>query len=167
MALVLTAGALAAGCGGGNDPAAAPARTDETASTTEPAGVAFPRGKVVIQAKSERHTLAVEIAETPEQQQLGLMFRELLPRNAGMVFVFERAVRGGFWMKNTLIPLSIAFYDRRGRIVKIMVMEPCKADPCPVYDPGVAYRGALEVNKGSFRRWRVQRGDNIKLLPRR
>ena len=129
--------------------------------------VVFPKGRATITTERRTIVLDVEIAHTPDQHQQGLMFRRSLARNAGMVFVFERAVRGGFWMKNTLIPLSIAFYDRRGRIVKIMVMEPCKADPCPVYDPGVAYRGALEVNKGSFRRWRVQRGDTIKLLPRR
>ena len=163
MALVLTVGALAAGCGGGNDPAAAPARTDETASTTEPAGVAFPRGEVVIQAKSERHTLAVEIAETPEQQQLGLMFRELLPRNAGMVFVFPDDHRGGFWMKNTLVPLSIAFYDGSGTIVAILDMEPCDDDPCPTYAPGVVYRGALEVNRGLFADLGVTVGDRIRI----
>ena len=129
--------------------------------------VVFGKGRVQIATERRQILLDVEVARTPDQHQQGLMFRRSLPRNAGMVFVFQTTVRGGFWMKNTLIPLSIAFYDRRGRIVKIMVMEPCKADPCPVYDPGVAYRGALEVNKGSFRRWRVQRGDTIKLLPRR
>ena len=129
--------------------------------------VAFDKGRVKISTERRQILLDVEVARTSDQQQRGLMFRRSLPRNGGMIFVFRTTVRGGFWMKNTLIPLSIAFYDRRGRIVKIMVMEPCKADPCPVYDPGVAYRGALEVNKGSFRRWKVQRGDTIKLLPRR
>ena len=66
-------------------------------------------------------------------------------------------------MKDTLIPLSIAFWDGRGRIVRILDMTPCRADPCPTYDPRVAYRGALEVNRGAFKRWGVQRGDRVRL----
>ena len=80
-----------------------------------------------------------------------------------MVFVFERPENGSFWMKNTLIPLSIAFFDADGRILRILDMEPCEADPCPVYDPEVAYRGALEVNKGVFARWRVSEGDRVRV----
>ena len=53
-------------------------------------------------------------------------------------------------MKDTLIPLSVAFADADGEIVTILDMEPCKADPCPVYDPGAPYRTALEANKGAF-----------------
>jgi uncharacterized protein len=66
-------------------------------------------------------------------------------------------------MKNTHIPLSIAFADRRGKILKIMNMAPCHADPCPTYDPQVTYRRALEVNQGAFKRWRVRRGDRLSL----
>jgi uncharacterized membrane protein (UPF0127 family) len=80
-----------------------------------------------------------------------------------MVFLFPQDETGGFWMKNTLIPLSIAYYDRAGKIVRILDMEPCMADSCPVYEPGVAYRGALEVNQGAFRRWGVAEGDTIEL----
>jgi uncharacterized membrane protein (UPF0127 family) len=158
-ALALTAGALTAGCSGGNEPAASPATT----GTTKPAGVAFPTGRVVIEAEGVPRTLAVEIAETPEQQELGLMFRDFLPRNAGMIFVFPEDRARKFWMKNTLVPLSIAFYDRAGRIVSILDMEPCHDDPCPVYDPGVPYRGALEVNQGLFADWGVAVGDRIRL----
>ena len=91
------------------------------------------------------------------------MFREALPADSGMVFVYPSDHTGGYWMKNTLIPLSIAFYDASGRIVRILDMKPCRADPCRVYDPGVAYRGALEVNQGAFRRWSVEEGDRIVL----
>ena len=66
-------------------------------------------------------------------------------------------------MKDTLIPLSIAFYDGRGRILRILDMAPCHADPCRAYDAGVAYRGALEVNREAFRRWRVRVGSTIRL----
>jgi len=64
-------------------------------------------------------------------------------------------------MKDTTIPLDIAFSDAGGRILRIFHMAPCKREPCVIYDPGVAYRAALEVNAGSFRRWNVRRGDRI------
>ena len=68
-------------------------------------------------------------------------------------------------MKNTLIPLSIAFADAEGTIVSILDMEPCEADPCEIYDPGVPYRSALEVNQGAFDDWGVQVGDRLTLEP--
>jgi uncharacterized protein len=67
-------------------------------------------------------------------------------------------------MKDTLIPLSIAFYGADGRIVRILDMEPCRRDPCPVYDPHATYRGALEVNQGEFRRWGVEVGDTLRVI---
>jgi uncharacterized membrane protein (UPF0127 family) len=66
-------------------------------------------------------------------------------------------------MKNTLIPLSIAFYRADGRIARILDMAPCKKNPCPLYDPGVAYRGALEVNEGAFARWGISEGDRLRI----
>ena len=163
LAVLAFAVALAAGCGGANEPDAGPSTDASAGATTEEAGTAFARGKVAIETKGGRYTLAVEIAETPAQQELGLMFRESLPRDAGMVFLFPDERRGGFWMKNTLIPLSIAFYDRRGTILAILDMDPCREEPCRIYDPDVAYRGALEVNQGLFADWGVAVGDRIRL----
>ena len=74
-----------------------------------------------------------------------------------MAFLYPEAHRGGYWMKDTLIPLDIAFADGRGKILRIFTMQPCRSDPCRIYDPEVAYRSVLEVNAGSFRRWRVRR----------
>jgi uncharacterized membrane protein (UPF0127 family) len=88
--------------------------------------------------------------------------RRLAPRT-GMLFVFDGPTRGAFWMKDTLIPLSIAFARADGRILKILNMDPCSADPCPVYDPGVAFAYALEVNQGAFRRWGVRAGNRLRL----
>jgi uncharacterized membrane protein (UPF0127 family) len=124
---------------------------------------ALERAKAIIDTGARRIVADVEVADSPAEWQRGLMFRRSLPRNAGMIFVFPRDRRGGFWMKNTLIPLSIAFSDRRGRILRILVMAPCRSDPCRIYDPGIAYRSALEVNQGAFRRWGVTRGDRITL----
>jgi hypothetical protein len=125
--------------------------------------VRFPRGTATISTGERKVVLRVEVARTDAQRQRGLMNRRSLGRDAGMVFQFPRATSGAFWMKNTLIPLDIAFYGPRGGILRIMQMKPCRADPCPVYDPKLSYRGALEVNAGSFRRWGVRRGDRIVL----
>ena len=121
----------------------------------------FPHGTATITTKQARVSVRVEIAATDATRERGLMFRRRLAARAGMAFVWRREVSGGFWMKDTLIPLSIAFYDGRGRILKILDMAPCTADPCPIYDPNVRYRGALEVNRGAFRRWHVRVGDRI------
>jgi uncharacterized protein len=157
-ALALTGLALLAGCGedGSDGTTAATEAPTATQSSLE-------RGIVRIGQGRDALTIDVEIADTQPARELGLMHRESLGADEGMVFVFDEDVEGGFWMKNTLIPLSIAYYDAEGRIVRIMDMEPCRADPCPVYDPGVPYRGALEVNKGAFARWGVVAGDRLTL----
>src|SRR5262245_36938209 len=85
-----------------------------------------------------------ELALTPAQQQRGLMYRTRAPRD-GMLFVFAHASTGGFWMKNTLVPLRIVFFDTAGKRVRGLTMTPCKKDPCRVYDPGRQYRFALEL----------------------
>ena len=145
LALTFVLGALVAG-GAGFAPADEPR---------------FARGTATITTGERRIVLRVEVARTDAQRQLGLMHRRSLGRNAGMVFQYPRATSGAFWMKNTLIPLDIAFYDARGRILRIMQMKPCRVAACPLYDPQVSYRAALEVNAGSFRRWGVRRGDRI------
>jgi uncharacterized protein len=123
---------------------------------------ALDRGTATITKRTgAKVVLQVEIADTSAERQKGLMNRRSLPPKAGMVFRYAQDTTGGFWMKNTLIPLDIAFYDRRGRIVRILTMTPCRRDPCRIYAPGVAYRSALEVNGGSFRKWNVRVGDRI------
>jgi uncharacterized protein len=128
------------------------------------AAAAFSRATAILDTGERRVRLNVEVADEADEWRVGLMHRRSLALNAGMLFVFPQPTRGGFWMKNTLIPLSIAFLDARGRILRIMVMTPCRADPCPTYDPRVAYRAALEVNRGSFGRWGARRGDTVRLL---
>ena len=123
--------------------------------------LAFPHGTATITTQHAKVSLRVEIADNDARREQGLMFRRRLAPKTGMAFVWRRDVDGAFWMKNTLIPLSVAFYDARGRIVRLMDMAPCRAEPCAVYDPKAAYRGALEVNRGAFRRWNVKVGDRI------
>jgi uncharacterized protein len=123
----------------------------------------FERGTATITSPTgaTRVVLQVEIARTAAQRSQGLMGRRALGARAGMVFLYTEPHRGAFWMKDTLIPLDIAFYDGRGRILRIMTMQPCRSDPCPLYDPNVAFRAALEVKAGSFLRWGVRAGDRI------
>ena len=109
--------------------------------------------------------LAVEIADSPEERATGLMGREALAPYDGIVFVWTEPTSGGFWMKDTLIPLSIAFWDPEGRIVAILDMEPCEADPCPSYEAGEAYVGAVEVEQGLFDERGIAVGDLVELAP--
>ena len=109
-------------------------------------------------------TIEVLLADTPDQQQYGLMYRRWLHPDKGMVFRFQQDGQGGFWMANTMIPLSIAYFDANGRIVDILDMEPCYEPPpggCPTYNPDSPYRGALEVNQGAFTEWGIEEGDLI------
>jgi hypothetical protein len=80
-----------------------------------------------------------------------------------MVFRFPAEHQGGFWMRNTLIPLSIAYFDRSGTVVATMDMEPCRQDPCPSYRPRARYRGALEVNQGFFDEIGLRKGWRVEL----
>lgn len=107
----------------------------------------------------------IDVADTPELRSLGLMHRQSLDDDAGMLFIFFEETDSGFVMKDTLIPLSIAFFDGDGKILEILDMEPCEADPCTSYAPGVMYRGALEVNQGAFEEWGVEIGDTIRVSP--
>jgi uncharacterized membrane protein (UPF0127 family) len=108
--------------------------------------------------------VAVEVADDDEERSIGLMNRARLEPDAGMVFLWEEPLHTAFWMKDTLIPLSIAFWNGGGRIVAILDMEPCEADPCPFYDPGIEFEGALEVNQGFFEEHSVEVGDRVELV---
>jgi uncharacterized protein len=125
------------------------------------AAVTFPHGTAVIRTPGTTVRVPVEIAVTPAQLQQGLSGRRTLAANSGMAFLWKSDIRTGFWMKDTSIPLSIAFWNKSGRILRILDMAPCRRDPCKVYDPKVAFRGALEVNRGAFARWGVHAGARI------
>jgi uncharacterized membrane protein (UPF0127 family) len=112
------------------------------------------------------HQVTAEVADEPLEHRTGLMYREELGADRGMLFLFPAARSGGFWMKNTLIPLSIAFLEpsRQGfRVVDILDMEPCRTDDCPTYRPKATYQAALEVNKGWFEDAGVEVGDTAEV----
>ena len=103
-----------------------------------------------------------EVASTQEQRAIGLMNRPAMPANDGMLFVFERPGEQCFWMKNTLLPLSIAFLDEDGTIINIADMKPqtldshCSAKPV---------RFALEMNQGWFAKRALKAGTRLKGAP--
>lgn len=106
------------------------------------------------------HEITVELARTPQQRETGLMFRKSLPDDRGMLFVFVRESHRSFWMKNTYIPLSIAYMDREGIILNIENMYPLDTRSVPSMGPA---KYALEVNQGQFRKWGISVGDIIDL----
>jgi len=125
-----------------------------------------PEEPAILEIRAEGGTvsLAVELADTPEERETGLMNRERLAPYDGMVFTWDEPVRASFWMKDTLIPLSIAFWDEGGLILSILDMDPCPADPCPTHDPGVEFVGAVEVRQGLFGTRGVEVGDRVELV---
>ena len=123
-----------------------------------------PAPYLAIEAKEATRFFRVEIAETEAQRQRGLMQRTTLEEDAGMLFVWPEDTTSGFWMKDTPLRLSIAFITADGEIVRTFDMEPCSADPCPVYDPRVTYRMALEVRQGALERRGVRTGDRVRLV---
>lgn len=130
---------------------------------SEPFGVT----SVTLESPSGGVALAVPVydAYVPAARSRGLMHRKRLPRHTGMVFRFPGPRTGGFYMKDTLIPLSIAFFDAGGTVVDVLDMPPCKAEPCPTYTPRTSYEGALEVNRGFFDQVGLERGWRIELPP--
>lgn len=98
--------------------------------------------------------IRAEIADTPESRKKGLMFRDRLPENEGMLFVFEQAMPHHFWMKNCRFPIDIIWMNEQKEIVYIAEsVPPCEADPCPNYGPtDIPSRYVLEVVAGGARR---------------
>jgi len=115
---------------------------------------------VIITADGRQVELKVEVPETMEAMQRGLMGRRSLPEGRGMLFIFPEGVRPGFWMKDTLIPLSVAFIARDGTIVDIQDMEPLSLE---IHNTSQPYRYGLEVNRGWFARHGVRVGDRVRL----
>jgi uncharacterized protein len=110
-----------------------------------------------------RASLRVEIADDDTERQRGLMGVTSLPKNEGMAFVWDAPTDGTFWMKDTLIPLSIAFVGADGRIVTLRDMAPCTADPCQTYAATAPYTTAIEANAGWFDARGIQVGDEVGL----
>ena len=105
--------------------------------------------------------ITVETAETQEAQEKGLMGRESLDEDRGMLFVYDLDSRKSFWMKNTKIPLSIAYIAADGTIREIYDMEPLSTR---TVDSRYSVRYALEVNLGAFQRHGIKTGDKVEFI---
>jgi uncharacterized membrane protein (UPF0127 family) len=108
------------------------------------------------------HRLTVEVAATQESRRVGLMHRDHLPADGGMLFVYPDEQVRGFWMKDTRIPLSIAFVTRSGKIVRIADMKPFSTDRVSSLAPATY---AIEVNQGWFAERGIEAGATVKGLP--
>jgi uncharacterized protein len=117
----------------------------------------------VVFGRSDR--LNVRIAETEQERATGLMNVMALAPDDGMAFVFGEPTTATFWMKDTLIPLSVAFVDAGGRVVSLADMQPCQADPCPTYAAAGPYTLAVEANFGWFADHGIGAGDGARLEP--
>lgn len=121
-----------------------------------------PQDLPTVSLSAGMHNITAQVASKPRELAIGLMYRREMPPNHGMLFVFDRPERQCFWMKNTLMPLSIAFVADDGRIVNVDEMkagtlnEHCSAEPV---------RYALEMNKGWFKRKGIQPGHRLSGTP--
>ena len=101
------------------------------------------------------HLLDVQLAQSPQERQIGLMFRREMPQHEGMLFVFEQPATQCFWMRNTLIPLTAAFVADDGTIVNLADMKPQTDDSHCSKQP---VRFVLEMNQGWFAKRNIQAG---------
>jgi uncharacterized membrane protein (UPF0127 family) len=102
--------------------------------------------------------LSLELARTPAEREVGLMYRTKMDFNAGMLFVYTADANEGYWMRNTFLPLSIAFIDNDGTIITIKNMQPQTDD---IHQSARPYRYALETNQGWFDAAKVHEGDKV------
>lgn len=115
---------------------------------------------VAFSSNSTVHTLSVEVVDSPPARAQGLMGVESLPEDEGMLFDFQQDVNAAFWMKDTRIPLSIAFIDSNGTVLEIKDMEPF--DTTPVR-PQEEYRYAIETNQGWFSSHGIEPGYRVSI----
>jgi uncharacterized membrane protein (UPF0127 family) len=153
--LLLAASVVLSACGGSVAPL----------QTTSARG--FPLGDLTVKrGGSTVLSLTVEIADTRAAREKGLMGVTKLTDQQGMAFVFPGMQHAAFWMKDTLIPLDIAFWDDAGAVVDTQAMTPCTADPCPIYNAAQPYSSAVEVRGGLFSKAGLRPGDVVQLARR-
>jgi len=161
--LVLAAALIGFGAGcdnsAGGDSTSSAAASSQAATTSS----ASPTARVIFHAASgDNVELKVEVALTSEEKAKGLMNRKQLDADSGMIFVWDNPVRSGFWMKDTYIPLSIAFISEDDIIVDIQEMQ---AHDLSVHVPSKPYIYAVEANKGWFAERGIKIGDRAEFLP--
>ena len=110
----------------------------------------------------DRHEFQIEIADDFASREHGLMDRTSMPANHGMLFVFDSPTMLSFWMKNTLIPLDMLFFDRDYKLINVQhSVPPCRANPCPAYGSTGPAQYVLELNGGAAEKLGVKPGDKL------
>lgn len=162
ISVVMILGILLLGC---STPTTPTTQTPVEASPViaeENRGQMLPIGAIATMGEEE---IQLEVARTPNEQALGLMFRENLPDSRGMLFIFDPPQPTQFWMKNTLIPLDMIFL-RNGEIQAIIPnVPPCESDPCPSYGPNndILIDMVIELPAGRAETLGLQAGDPVTL----
>jgi uncharacterized membrane protein (UPF0127 family) len=126
------------------------------------ASPAFGQQMPVVQLNAGMHLIRAEVAADYATRMSGLMHRASMPSNAGMLFIFDEATTHCMWMKNTLLPLSVAFIDERGSIINVEDMEPQTEDSHCASRPA---RYALEMNRGWFAARGIKPGSRLGGIP--
>ena len=135
------------------------AATSTAAQTATETPVAVDRAQLTVETESGRHTYSVEVARTPAQQARGLMFRDSMPADGGMLFIFEPERVVSMWMKNTFLSLDMLFVDSAGRILHIAERtEPMSRARITAGQP---VRAVVELNAGTARAIGARPGDRI------
>lgn len=134
-------------------PPSPPSVVTTTTPTSVPAGAVVPQGfeqvaATVTAADGTVCELCLWLAESGDERELGLMYVTDLGGPDGMVFRYDSPTTAAFWMKNTVMPLSIAFYDQGGAYLGAFDMAACAADPCPTYPTPANFTDAIEVPQG-------------------
>lgn len=123
---------------------------------------AAPAGAATPSVQLHGQTFSVELATTDAEREHGLMERTTLAADHGMLFVFASPGQQAFWMKNTLIPLDILYFDDARKLVSMQLdVPPCKADPCPIYPSHASAQYVLELAAGTARRIGAKVGDQL------
>lgn len=164
VAVVLAAAGACAGAT--SDPGASSTVTTTVAPVT-PEGFARTAARVTAadgQGGARVCELCVWLADTGQRRAQGLMGVTDLGAAAAMAFVYPAPTTSSFWMKNTLLPLSIAFYDAGGAFLDSFDMDPCTADPCPSYPTAPGFSVAVEVPQGGLSKLLMEPGSTLELL---
>jgi hypothetical protein len=165
LAAVVVVAALAAtwvAVASGRDRGARGTASSPGGTASTPAGAVAGRQTYRLEAGERPATkVSLEVAADEPARERGLSGRARVASGTGMVFLFPTDTTAPFWMKDTLVPLQIAFVAADGRVVSLFEMTPCRADPCTVYTPSAAYRYAVELPSGAFTAAGLAQGDRV------
>lgn len=120
---------------------------------------------ITAQAIIRETVIDLEVAQTPEQQSMGLMFRDALPENRGMLFPFQEPRIARFWMRNVPVPLDMVFIKENKVLAIADSVPPCTSQPqdCPLYGPNIPVDSVLELRAGRANSLGVAIGDSVEI----